>query len=85
MQEGRSDPWAAPSRLDHSRSPLGSFVTSLLSSILQRSGHLTVSREGELTDVVSSNAEIMQGRETRRKATWTTDELAGGLLTRAST
>lgn len=85
MQEGRSDPWAAPSRLDHSRSPLGSFITSLLSSILQRSGRLTVSREGELTDVVSSNAEIMQGRGTRRKATWTTDELAGGLLTRAST
>lgn len=84
MQEGRSGPWAAPSRLDHSR-PLGSFVTSLLSSILQRSGRLTVSREGELTDVVSSNAEIMQGRETRRKETWTTDELAGGLLTRAST
>lgn len=49
---------------DSSRPPL-SYVTFLPSTSLKKSGHFTVSRERKMTDVFSTNAQIMQGRETR--------------------
>lgn len=33
-----------------------------------------------MTDVFSTNAEIMQGKETRHGGAWTADKLAAGLL-----